>query len=289
MKTKEILAPAFYGRHDPCTAIDACETNSTQNVQNLFTRLCTAYNTAVARALCDQVYSDLSQELRDMVYGYLLDDDITLVFTWHSGLPPWLYHEGVYYHWTPFNHGLSTENPLFDMPMWRAIMDSPMQKEIIENWYTSKNIVFTSRVFWEYQEPVSRRGLDFLLSCDRFGLGIQPQLLISNITHDMSVPWRLYNNGYSSELEVGCLEALFRLRKSAKVHLRLYFLGSDRFPRVHTIYLDKFLRGVEAPFRRLQKAGYRPRISIRDWHQEGEKLDLQLRTFMAGLEDASTS
>jgi hypothetical protein len=224
---------------------------------------CKEYNTAVARPLCAQLYTDLPRELRDMIYGFALGDDVIVLVEWNTKRQPVVQCQREiedkdgppYLHPKP----CSAADPLCNGSIWRAASSS-MLIEVMESWYINSKFHFRGRLATDHRGLVPSYGLATILEHDRFKQTIDPKLLISNITHDFSIPSRFLYGGTGRTEAVEIVKLLLGLRRKAVIHFRLYWPGGRLWDMDE---FSDFLRAIRAHVVYLRKAGHRLTIAFR--------------------------
>jgi hypothetical protein len=215
------------------------------------------------------------------------EDVVALVSHWTSKKGPFVaatarYHERI----SPFiaKRPGTKDDPQCCSRVWRVAVDSPILLELAESWYKCSKFHVRERKP-KFPEEVSCRPLDTTLEKDRFQQGLQPHLLIADITHDVSVPpphgWPPSRCVYEALREL--LNRFHRMRKGARIHLQLYFPGNKKNSREYHEHLPPFLRDIMPYILQLREAGYNMEITLREYNHEFLRATRQFDRLNAAL------
>jgi hypothetical protein len=216
------------------------------------------------------------------------EDVVTLVSNWTSKKVPFIAatahsHERI----SPFiaRRPGTKDDQLCCSRVWRAAAGSSVLLELMESCYKCSRFHVRERKPW-FPDEVSCRPLDTILEKDRFQQGLQPHLLIADVTHDVSVPppYGWPPSRYVYGVPRALLDRFHRMHKGAIIHLQLYLAGDKKNAYEYHRHLSPILKDLTPYISQLRSAGYKIEITLREYYHEFLEATRQFDRLNATLE-----
>jgi hypothetical protein len=239
--------------------------NNDRDIDAEITFFIDKYNTAVCRKIADGIRDKFPRELRDVVYRYLVPDQVSL-FTDEEYNPE--HQIKLYYGFDAYipSSPRTKDDGFCPEHFWRDdALSADIIHELAESFYREPKFQITSHI------PIgSLGGLAVLLHNDRFALGVQPQTLVSKFSRQIYIPYdRSLPHSDRAEAKNAVLELvkeLSLLRKKSSIHLT-FLLGKvdasmwDEYDEDRTV--NRLMELVYPELLRLRRAEYQLTFEFR--------------------------
>jgi len=228
------------------------------------------YNIAVCRDLANRGLAKLPRELRDMVYIYLVPDEVRIFVEPSESQIPHVQREGFTESQPYFTASPCTSNDyLCSEHYWRdEALGVDMARELKESFYRNPAFCIEPAYFSRGMEGFESLSLTFLAQNDRFGSGIEPQKLISKLSCRLAIcgvdslsptqlsDWR--------NMILNFMKELFMLKDRAVVRFRI-FLSDDWDLDRDTRSVERLMGLIFPDLLRLRRA--KRRVTVEPGHR----------------------